>query len=300
MPPCSPPDEYPALTIRGGTVLPLHERVHVMGVVNVTPDSFSDGGRYVQCEDAVRHAMALIEQGADLLDVGAESSRPGADPVDEQEELRRLLPVVRDLVKRTAVPISVDTTKAVVAERALDAGASLINDISALQFDPRMADVVAQSGAGVILMHMQGTPKTMQQRPFYANVVDDVHAFLAKRLAVAIQAGVRAEMIALDPGIGFGKNIEHNLKLLARLDQLVSLGRPIVAGVSRKGFIGSILDRPVEGRLMGTAAAVAVAIMKGARLVRVHDVAPLVDVIKIVEAIIRHREPALVQDQPAK
>jgi len=299
MPP-SPRDASPALTIRGGTVLPLHERVHVMGIVNVTPDSFSDGGLYLQYEDAVRHAMALVEQGADLLDFGAESSRPGADPVDEQEELRRLLPVVRLVVKRTAVPISIDTTKAAVAERALDAGASLINDISALQFDPRMAEVVAQSGAGVVLMHMQGTPKTMQQRPFYANVVDDVHTFLAERLGVAIQAGIRPEMIALDPGIGFGKNIEHNLKLLASLDELVSLGRPLVAGVSRKGFIGSILDRPLEGRLMGTAAAVAVAIMKGARLVRVHDVAPMVDVIKIVEAIIRHREPGLVHPQPAK
>jgi dihydropteroate synthase len=295
----TPPDACLSLTIRGGTVLPLHQRVHVLGVVNVTPDSFSDGGNYFQCDHAVRHAMALVEEGADLLDVGAESSRPGADPVDEEEELRRLLPVVRDLVKRTAVPISVDTTKAAVAERALDAGAALINDISALQFDGRMAAVVARSGAGVILMHMQGIPKTMQQRPFYANVVDDVYAFLADRLAVAMQAGIHSEMIALDPGIGFGKNIEHNLKLLAHLDKLVSLGRPILAGVSRKGFIGSILDRPVEGRLMGTAAAVAVAIMKGARIVRVHDVAPMRDVIRMVEAVFRHQEPAPMHHQPA-
>ena len=299
MTPSSPSGTCPCLTIRGGTVLPLQRRVHVMGVVNVTPDSFSDGGHYFQCEDAVRHAMALVEQGADLLDIGAESSRPGADPVDEQEELRRLLPVVRDLVKRTTVPISIDTTKAAVAEQALDVGASLINDISALQFDPRMAQVVARSGAGVVLMHMQGSPKTMQQRPFYANVVDDVHAFLAERLAVAMQAGIEREKIIIDPGIGFGKKIEHNLKLLAHLDALASLGRPILAGVSRKGFIGSIVDRPVEGRLMGTAAAVAVAIMKGARMVRVHDVAPMLDVISMVEAIVRHQQPASVHNQPA-
>ena len=300
MTPDSPPDASLPLGIRGGAVLPLHQRVHVMGVVNVTPDSFSDGGHSFQCEDAVRHAMALVEQGADLLDLGAESSRPGADPVNEQEELRRLMPVIRSLVKRTSLPISIDTTKAAVAEQALDAGASLINDISALRFDPRMAEVVARSGAGVILMHMQGIPKTMQQRPFYANVVDEVHAFLADRLAIAMQAGIQPERIALDPGIGFGKNIEHNLKLLARLDTLGSLGRPILAGVSRKGFIGSLVDRPVEGRLMGTAAAVAVAIMKGARMVRVHDVAPMLDIIKMAEAVFRHQEPASMHHQPAK
>ncbi|HEX3203792.1 MAG TPA: dihydropteroate synthase [Nitrospiraceae bacterium] len=295
---------YPArderLAIRGGTALPLHERVHIMGVVNVTPDSFSDGGHYLQSDAAIRHAMVLVEQGADLLDVGAESSRPGADPVEEAEELRRLLPVVRELAKRTSVPISVDTTKAAVAERALDLGASLINDVSALQFDPRMAQVVARSGAGVVLMHMQGIPKTMQQRPFYANVVDEVHAFLSDRLYAATQAGIQREMILIDPGIGFGKNIEHNLKLLAHLEKLLPLGRPILAGVSRKGFIGAILDRPVDGRLMGTAAAVAVAIMKGVRMVRVHDVAPILDVIKMLEAIVRYQESASVHNQPAE
>ena len=291
------PDER--LAIRGGTTLPLQERVHVMGVVNVTPDSFSDGGHYLQSEAAIRQAMVLVEQGADILDVGAESSRPGAEPVEEAEELRRLLPVVRELAKRTSVPISVDTTKAAVAERALDLGASLINDISALQFDPRMAQVVARSGAGVVLMHMQGTPKTMQQRPFYANVVDEVHAFLSDRLYAATQAGIQREMILIDPGIGFGKNIEHNLKLLAHLEKFLPLGRPILAGVSRKGFIGTILDRPVDGRLMGTAAAVAVAIMKGVRMVRVHDVAPILDVIKMVEAIVRYQESASVHNQPA-
>jgi dihydropteroate synthase len=288
------------LAIRSGRTLPLHERVHVMGVVNVTPDSFSDGGQYLQCDAAVEHAMALVEQGADLLDIGAESSRPGADPVEEDEEVRRLLPVVRDLVKRTTVPISIDTTKAAVAERALDAGASLVNDISALQFDPRMAEVVVRLGAGVILMHMQGTPKTMQQRPVYANVVEDVHAFLSDRLSVAIEAGIKREMILIDPGIGFGKNIEHNLKLLAHVDRFLPLGRPILAGVSRKGFIGTVLDRPVGGRLMGTAAAVVVAIMKGVRVVRVHDVAPILDVIRMVEAIVRYQEPASIQSQPAE
>lgn len=272
------------VTLRGG-VLSLAERVHVMGILNVTPDSFSDGGRYVDADAACAHAMAMIEQGADLLDIGAESSKPGAVAIDEEEERRRLLPIVRELCRRTTIPLSIDTTKAAIAEEALDAGAALINDISALRFDPRMASVVARSGAGVILMHMQGTPVTMQRTASYTYVVEDVRAFLAARLEVAQQAGIPRDRILLDPGIGFGKNCEHNVTLLNHLDAFQTLGRPIVVGVSRKAFLGKILGRTIDERLMGTAGAVAIAIMKGARVVRVHDVAPIRDVVKIVEAI---------------
>jgi dihydropteroate synthase len=272
------------VTLRGG-VLSLAERVHVMGILNVTPDSFSDGGRYVDADAACAHAMAMIEQGADLLDIGAESSKPGAVAIDEEEERRRLLPIVRELCRRTTIPLSIDTTKAAIAEEALDAGAALINDISALRFDPRMASVVARSGAGVILMHMQGTPATMQRTASYTYVVEDVRAFLAARLEVAQQAGIPRDRILLDPGIGFGKNCKHNVTLLNHLDAFQTLGRPIVVGVSRKAFLGKILGRTIDERLMGTAGAVAVAIMKGARVVRVHDVAPIRDVVKILEAI---------------
>lgn len=281
-----PADSLPSgrVTLRGG-VLSLAERVHVMGILNVTPDSFSDGGRYVDADAACAHAMAMIEQGADLLDIGAESSKPGAVAIDEEEERRRLLPIVRELCRRTTIPLSIDTTKAAIAEEALDAGAALINDISALRFDPRMASVVARSGAGVILMHMQGTPVTMQRTASYTYVVEDVRAFLAARLEVAQQAGIPRDRILLDPGIGFGKNCEHNVTLLNHLGAFQTLGRPIVVGVSRKAFLGKILGRTIDERLMGTAGAVAVAIMKGARVVRVHDVAPIRDVVKIVEAI---------------
>jgi len=281
-----PADSLPSgrVTLRGG-VLSLAERVHVMGILNVTPDSFSDGGRYVDADAACAHAMAMIEQGADLLDIGAESSKPGAVAIDEEEERRRLLPIVRELCRRTTIPLSIDTTKAAIAEEALDAGAALINDISALRFDPRMASVVARSGAGVILMHMQGTPVTMQRTASYTYVVEDVRAFLAARLEVVQQAGIPRDRILLDPGIGFGKNCEHNVTLLNHLDAFQTLGRPIVVGVSRKAFLGKILGRTIDERLMGTAGAVAVAIMKGARVVRVHDVAPIRDVVKIVEAI---------------
>lgn len=281
-----PADSLPSgrVTLRGG-VLSLAERVHVMGILNVTPDSFSDGGRYVDADAACAHAMAMIEQGADLLDIGAESSKPGAVAIDEEEERRRLLPIVRELCRRTTIPLSIDTTKAAIAEEALDAGAALINDISALRFDPRMASVVARSGAGVILMHMQGTPVTMQRTASYTYVVEDVRAFLAARLEVAQQAGIPRDRILLDPGIGFGKNCEHNVTLLNHLGAFQTLGRPIVVGVSRKAFLGKILGRTIDERLMGTAGAVAIAIMKGARVVRVHDVAPIRDVVKIVEAI---------------
>ncbi len=261
------------------------DRTLVMGVLNVTPDSFSDGGRYLEPDAAVKHALEMVGEGADVIDIGAESSRPGAEPVPEAEELRRLVPVVREVCRRVAVPVSVDTTKAAVARQALDAGAAIINDISALQADPAMAAEVAGAGAGLVLMHRQGTPKTMQQAPRYGDVVAEVREFLRERMQVAGRAGIAADHILLDPGIGFGKNLSHNLALLARLDELRPLGRPILVGVSRKSFIGEALDRKAGDRLMGTAAAVAVAVLRGAGMVRVHDVRAMKDVVRMVDAI---------------
>ena len=270
-----------------GRPIPLNSGALLMGVLNVTPDSFSDGGRYHQPEAAVEHTLAMIEQGADLIDIGAESSRPGSDPVEEEEEIRRLLPVITAVCRQVSIPVSVDTTKAGVARRALDAGAAIVNDISALRFDPLMGQVVAKAGAGLVLMHMQGTPKSMQRDPQYRDVVAEVRQFFIERMKTAEDVGIDPEQILLDPGFGFGKNVTHNLTLLMQLDQLSALGRPMVVGVSRKAFIGQVLDRQVGDRLMGTAVAVVVAVLRGARIVRVHDVGPMRDVVRMVEAI-RH------------
>ena len=276
----------PSLLMRGRRL--VFDRPMVMGVLNVTPDSFSDGGRYLDPGAAVKHALEMVDEGADLIDIGAESSRPGAEPVPEAEELRRLIPVVQEVCRRVSVPVSVDTTKAAVARAAIDAGAAMVNDISACRADPAMPAVVAETGAGLVLMHMQGTPQTMQQAPRYGSVVDDVRDFLHTRMQAAVQAGVAADHILLDPGIGFGKTLDHNLTLLARLDALQSLGRPILVGVSRKAFIGEVLGRRTDDRLMGTAAAVAIAVFRGAAVVRVHDVKAMQDVIRMVYAIQSH------------
>jgi dihydropteroate synthase len=266
--------------------LPLHTRVHIMGVLNVTPDSFSDGGRYLEPTAAIARVLDIVEEGADLIDIGAESSRPGAHPVAEPEELRRLLPVVKEVCRRIQVPVSIDTTKAEVAQRAMDSGAAIINDVSALRFDPLMAKVVADTGAGLVLMHMQGTPQNMQRAPVYSDVVEEVRSFLAERLEVATEAGIGPDRILLDPGIGFGKNLEHNLTLLGQLGRIPVLGRPLLVGVSRKAFIGHVLGRRVDERLMGTAGAVAAAVLGGARVIRVHDVGPMRDVVRMTEAIL--------------
>ncbi len=271
-------------------LIPLDAGPLIMGVLNVTPDSFSDGGRYLDPDAAVAHAVAMAEQGADLIDIGAESTRPGSDPVDEKEEIRRLIPVVGAVCRKVSIPVSVDTTKAAVARKALDVGATIVNDISALGFDPLMKAVVAETGAGLVLMHMQGTPKTMQQAPSYRDVIKEIRQFFVERIRAALEAGIGAEQILLDPGIGFGKNLAHNLSVLAHLDAFVALGYPILVGVSRKAFIGQVLDRPGDERVMGTAAAVAVAILHGARVVRVHDVMRMRDVVKIVNAIMSHEE----------
>jgi dihydropteroate synthase len=257
-----------------------------MGIVNVTPDSFSDGGRFAAAEAAVAHGLELVRQGADLLDVGGESSRPGALPVPPDEELRRVVPVVRELAGRTTVPLSVDTCKAEVARQALAAGAHVINDVTALQGDPDMAEVIRSTGAGVILMHMQGTPPTMQVRPQYDDVVREVASFLEARLQAAADLGIAPQQVVLDPGIGFGKTAAHNLEMLARLGRLQALGRPVCLGVSRKGFLGKLLGRPVDQRLAGSLAAACHALGRGAaQVLRVHDVGPTRDAVALFRAL---------------
>jgi dihydropteroate synthase len=261
----------------------------LMGIVNVTPDSFSDGGLFLEADAAVSHGLELAEQGAHILDVGGESTRPGAEPVPVDEELRRVLPTIEALAADVAdVQISIDTSKATVANAALHAGASFVNDVTALRGDPEMAAVVADSGANCSLMHMLGEPRTMQREPRYRDVVDEVKAFLQERMAFAVKEGIAEERILLDPGIGFGKTVEHNLELLRRLDQLVALGRPVVIGTSRKSFLGCIdggstLSRacgagvPVaeSTRLPGTIATNVLALERGASVFRVHDVGPV-------------------------
>lgn len=256
-----------------------------MGIVNVTPDSFSDGGRYADPRAAVEAGLAMVEDGADILDVGGESTRPGAQPVALEEECRRVLPVIAGLCERTGVPVSVDTTKAEVARQAMDLGACIVNDVSAAGFDRQMLPVVAHYGAGLVLMHMRGTPRTMQEAPRYDDVVGTVRDALAGYLERAAAAGVGRSSLALDPGIGFGKSKDHNLALLANLDQLAALGCPLLVGLSRKRFLGEITGRPVGERLSGGLAAIAWCLERGAAMVRVHDVAAAADAVKVFLAL---------------
>jgi dihydropteroate synthase len=260
----------------------------LLGIVNVTPDSFSDGGRYLDPAAATARGMELAEQGADVLDVGGESTRPGAAAVGAAEEIERVVPVIRAL-SAAGLRVSVDTSKAAVAVAALDAGAEIVNDVTALG-DPDMAAVCAGAGAGLILMHMKGTPRTMQDDPRYDDVVAEVGAHLSSRLERAVAAGVRREGIWLDPGIGFGKTVEHNLELVARLGELKRLGRPLVVGASRKSFIGKLTGRPVDERLGGSLAIAAIAAANGADVLRVHDVAPTRDALATLAAIEHPRE----------
>ena len=259
----------------------------LMGVVNVTPDSFSDGGHYLDADAAVAHGLELEAEGAQILDVGGESTRPGAAPVSAEEELRRVLPVIEGLVAAGArAQISIDTSKAMVAAAALDAGATFVNDVTALRGDPAMAELVGASGADCCLMHMLGEPRTMQRDPRYGDVVGEVRAFLEERLAFAVAAGIDEQRIMLDPGIGFGKTVAHNLELLARLEELVAIGRPVIVGPSRKAFLGRLTGRPVDQRLAGTIAACVVAYAHGARVFRVHDVAPVADALVVAAATV--------------
>jgi dihydropteroate synthase len=253
-----------------------------MGVLNVTPDSFSDGGRFLASDAAVAHARRLVEEGADLIDVGGESTRPGADPVSEELELERVMPVIDAL--GASVPLSIDTSKAAVARAALAAGASFVNDVTALRGDPGMAAAVAGSRADVCLVHMQGEPRTMQDDPRYGDVVADVRVFLEERLAAAIAAGIPAERVWLDPGIGFGKTSEHNLELIRRLDEIVAIGPPVVIGASRKRFLGRLTGRPETERAAATVAVNVLALERGAAMFRVHDVAATRDALTVAGA----------------
>jgi dihydropteroate synthase len=259
----------------------------VMGIVNVTPDSFSDGGRYLDVEAAITHGLELEAQGAAILDIGGESTRPGARRVGAEVELARVLPVIEGLVAAGAsAQLSIDTMKAPVAQAALDAGATMVNDVTALRGDPAMAEVVAHAGADCCLMHMLGEPRTMQDAPRYDDVVSDIKAFLIERIEFAIDAGVAHERILLDPGIGFGKTITHNLELLRRLGELVAIGRPVLIGTSRKSFLGRLTGRAVDQRGAATLATTVLAYERGARVFRVHEVAPAVDALTVAAATV--------------
>ncbi len=277
--------ETRTLDVRGRR-LTLGPRAWLMGVLNITPDSFSDGGRYFDAAKAVDHGLALAAEGADVLDVGGESTRPGSLPVPEAEETRRVVPVIKALRARTAALISVDTTKAAVAQAALEAGADIVNDTSALRFDPAMAGVVARSGAAVVLMHMKGTPLTMQNDPSYGDLLGEIAGFLDDRVRVAEAAGIPRERIIVDPGVGFGKSTAHNLELVRRQDVFHALGRPLLMGFSRKAFLGRVLGLPPDERLEGTIAAAVLSVERGAHILRVHDVGPVARAVRAAEAIL--------------
>jgi dihydropteroate synthase len=271
----------------GNTNVDLSSRTHIMGVLNVTPDSFSDGGKFFKSDDAVRQGMEMIEQGADMIDVGGESTRPGSDPLPTEDELSRVIPVIGSLSRKSDIPVSIDTYKAEVARRALDAGAQMINDISALRFDPGMKEVAAKYKVPIVLMHIKGTPKEMQKDPHYDDVIAEITEYLRQSIGMAQDAGIDREKIIIDPGIGFGKRLQDNLNILKNLKEFSILECPILVGCSRKSFIGRVLDLRVEERLEGSLAALAVAVMNGANIVRVHDVRESKRVVGVVDAIRR-------------
>jgi len=265
--------------------LHLGRRTHVMGILNVTPDSFYDGKRYNTVKNAVDHALKMVEEGADIIDVGGESTRPGAYPVSEAEELKRIIPLIKILSKQIRKPISIDTYKAKVAEKAIDAGASIINDIGGLLMNKHMAKVAAEAKVPVIIMHKKGKPRTMQKNPIRKNVMSEIMSYLQKSVSRAVNAGIDEDKIILDPGIGFGKTLHQNLKILKRLKEFKSMGFPILIGTSRKQFIGAILKLSTRERLYGTLATLSIAVMNGAHIVRVHDVREAVQVVRICDAI---------------
>jgi dihydropteroate synthase len=283
-----------------GRTLPIGERTLIMGILNVTPDSFSDGGQFVSLDAALEHAEQMISEGADIIDVGGESTRPGGEAVSVDEEIGRVVPVIEALARRTDKPISVDTTKSEVARAALDAGAAIVNDISALRFDFYIADAVARAGAGLVLMHSRGTPATMHRLPPVADIMHEVTHSLRASINMAERRGVKRESIVIDPGIGFGKSQEQNLELLAKLDQLIAAAfpdYPLLIGTSRKSFIGRILadeggtPAPAEDRLHGTMATITTAILHGVHIVRVHDVKATAETIRVAEAIRENPRP---------
>lgn len=273
--------------------LELGKRTCIMGVVNVTPDSFADGGKFFKCDDAVAQGQKLSEEGADIIDIGGESTRPYANPLSAEEECRRVLPVIEKLASHVSVPISIDTTKSMVARRALEAGAAIINDISSLRLDPKMADVAAEYGVPVVLMHMKGTPKTMQVSPTYDDLTNEIKTFLANAIDHAEKKGLQKQNLIIDPGIGFGKTFQHNLALINSLHEFKTLDVPILVGPSRKAFIRNLLKDKSESDISpelpcvetGTQAAIAAAVLRGAHIVRAHDVANTLSTIKIIDAI---------------
>ena len=269
----------------GSYRIDLSKKTLIMGVLNVTPDSFSDGGKYVKLPDAVSRAVQMAEDGADIIDIGGESTKPGAAPVSAKEELRRVLPIIKKLVKKIKLPVSIDTYKAEVAEAALSEGASIVNDISGFRFDAKIAKVAAKHKAGAVLMHILGTPGDMQSNPAYRNIIGEISAYLKESARIARKAGVRKESILLDPGIGFGKTTEHNLLLIKNLGGIKRLGYPVLMGPSRKSFIGKILGLPAAERLEGTLAAVSACVLNGAAVVRVHDVLETARAVRIIDAI---------------
>lgn len=270
----------------------------VMGIVNVTPDSFSDGGQHGTTESAIAHALQLVSEGADVLDIGGESTRPGAQEISEAEELLRVIPVIEALAKQVLIPIAIDTSKPGVMRAAVKAGASIINDVYALRRDDAL-DVAAELKVPVILMHMQGEPRAMQSAPHYDDAVAEVHSFLTQRIFACEMAGISKKNIVIDPGFGFGKSLEHNLALLAQLPKFVELGVPVLAGLSRKTMIGTLTGREVNDRVYGSVAAALIAVQNGAKLIRVHDVAATVDVLKIWNAVSKQNKPKLKSNKPA-
>ena len=267
--------------------LELGRRTHIMGVLNVTPDSFSDGGIYFQKDKAVAHGLSMARDGADIIDVGGESTRPYSEKISAEEELDRVIPVIQALSKEVGIPISIDTCKADVARQALKAGASMVNDISALRFDPEMIPVAAEAGVPVILMHMQGTPTDMQTNPTYKDLIPEILDFLKSAMDRGVAGGIRKDMIIVDPGIGFGKTFDHNLQIIRELGALNALERPILFGASNKAFIGHILNKEPHERDTGSMAAVAAGVLNGAHIVRVHNVKKTIDTVKIIDAIKR-------------
>lgn len=272
----------------GRRVFDLSQHPLIMGIINVTPDSFSDGGKFFDEERAVAHGLRLAQDGADILDVGGESTRPGAAPVPEDEELRRTIPVIRRL-RDTGAALSIDTRKGRVAREALAEGAEIVNDVTALMDDPETAEAARQAGAGVILMHMRGNPRTMQNQPEYADVAAEVRDYLRARLGEAASRGLASETLAVDPGIGFGKTLQHNLELLGRLPWLTALGRPVVVGLSRKSFLGKLTGREVGDRLAASIAGLAFSVLQGATIMRVHDVRESWDAVRVLTALAREK-----------
>ena len=274
----------------GKHILRVGKRTLVMGIVNVTPDSFSDGGRFIETDRAIEHAIRLASDGADIVDIGGESTRPGSDPVPDEVEMSRVLPVIEGVVREVTIPISIDTTKATVAREALRAGASIVNDISGFRFDPELPKVVAEFGAGIVLMHIRDNPKIMQADTFYHDIFEQISDYLENGIQIAKSAGIAHSSIVVDPGIGFGKSVTDNYRLIDKLSYFRRLGCPIMVGPSRKSFIGKVLDLPADKRIWGTAAAVACAILNGADIVRVHDVEEMIQVARICDKFRQTRD----------